>query len=155
MEHLLIVFLNETILWWHWIVIGFILLILEMNTGTFIMLGLGVAAIVVGILDITMHLSFTSEVLMWAVLSVLSFIAWKKWAKVEHISNSGQSNYNLDTIGTVTKAIAPHSRGKVTFDTPVLGNTSWTATATQNIAKDTRIKIVEIHGQLIEVENIK
>jgi len=149
----MVTLLNETVLWWHWIVIGFILLILEMNTGTFVILGLGVAAIIVGLLDFTMHLSFTSEVLMWAVLSVLSFIAWKKWAKVEHISNSGQSNYNLDTIGTVTKSIAPHSRGKVTFDTPVLGNTSWTATATQNIAKDTRVKIVEIHGQLIEVEN--
>jgi membrane protein implicated in regulation of membrane protease activity len=125
-----------------------------MNIGTFVILGLGIAAIIVGLLDFTIHLSFTSEVLMWTVLSVLSFIAWKKWAKVEHISNSGQSNYNLDTIGTVTKSIAPHSRGKVTFDTPVLGNTSWTATSTQNIAKDTRIKIVEIHGQLIEVENI-
>jgi len=149
----MVTLLNETVLWWHWIVIGFILLILEMNTGTFVILGLGIAAIIVGLLDFTMHLSFTAEVLMWTILSVLSFIAWKKWAKVKHISNSGQSNYNLDTIGTVTKAIAPHSRGKVTFDTPVLGNTSWTATATQNIAKDTRIKIVEIHGQLIEVED--
>ena len=50
MEYLLIVFLNDTILWWHWIVLGFILLILEMSTGTFIMLGLGVAAIIVGLL---------------------------------------------------------------------------------------------------------
>jgi len=33
--------LNETIVWWHWIVIGLVLLILEMNTGTFVMLGLG------------------------------------------------------------------------------------------------------------------
>jgi len=24
--------LNETIVWWHWIVIGLVLLILEMNT---------------------------------------------------------------------------------------------------------------------------
>ena len=36
----MIAVLNETIVWWHWIVLGFILLILEMNTGTFVMLGL-------------------------------------------------------------------------------------------------------------------
>jgi len=149
----MIALLNETILWWHWIVIGFILLILEMNTGTFVMLGLAVAAIIVGLLDLTMHTTFTTEVVIWTALSVISLWAWKKWVKVEHISDSGQSNYNLDTLGTVTKAIAPHSRGKVTFDTPILGNTSWTATSTQNIAKDSRVKIVEIHGQLIEVEN--
>ena len=149
----MIEFLNQTILWWHWIVIGLVLLILEMNTGTFVILGLGIAAILVGILDISLHLSFTSEVVTWTILSVLSLLAWKKWVKVEHVSNSGQSNYSLDTLGTVIEPIAPHSRGKVTFDTPILGNTSWTATSTQNIQTGARVKIVEIHGQLIEVEN--
>jgi len=150
----LIVFLNETILWWHWIILGFILLILEINTGTFIILGLGIAAIIIGILDLAINLSFTSEILLWTALSILSLWAWKKWAKVEQISNTGQSNYNLDTLGTVIQNIAPHSRGKVTFDTPILGNTTWTATANTNIQKDSRVKIVEVHGQLIEVTPI-
>jgi membrane protein implicated in regulation of membrane protease activity len=148
----LVEILNETVLWWHWIVLGLVLLILEMTTGTFIILGLGVAAIVVGLLDATMGLSFTTEVVTWAVLSALAIVAWKKWFKVEHVSNTGQSNHNLGTLGTTTETIAPNARGKVRFDTPVLGNTLWTATSTQNIEKDTRIKIVEIHGQLIEVE---
>jgi membrane protein implicated in regulation of membrane protease activity len=149
----LIEILNQTILWWHWIAIGFILLIIEMNTGTFVMLGLALSAIVVGLIDISIHTNFTTEIIIWTVLSVLSLWAWRKWAKVEDVSNSGQSNYNLDTMGTVTKSITPHNRGKVTFDTPVLGTTTWTATATQNITKDTRVQIVAIHGQLIEVEN--
>ena len=150
----MITLLSESVLWWHWIVIGFILLIIEMSIGTFLILGLGLAAILVGIIDLAMDLSFTSEVAIWTVLSILSLIAWKKWAKVEHVSNSGQSNYNLDTLGTVIESIEPHSRGKVTFDTPVLGNATWTATATTNIAKDSRVQIVDVHGQLIEVKNI-
>ena len=148
----MIAVLNETIVWWHWIVLGFILLIFEMNTGTFVMLSLGVAAIIVGVLDISMNISFTSEILIWIVLSIATLWAWKRWVKIEHVSDSGQSNYNLDTLGTVTVRIEPNNRGKVTFDTPILGNTSWTATSTQSIDKNTRIKIVEIHGQLIEVE---
>jgi len=148
----MIAILNETIVWWHWIVLGFILLILEMNTGTFVMLSLGVAAIIVGVLDISMNISFTSEILIWIALSLATLWAWKRWVKIEHVSDSGQSNYSLDTLGTVTVSIEPNSRGKVTFDTPLLGNTSWTATSTQSIDKNTRIKIVEIHGQLIEVE---
>jgi len=154
MEHLLIIFLNETILWWHWIVLGFILLILEMNTGTFVMLGLGVAAIVVGMLDITMKTSFTTEMVTWTVLSIISIWSWKKWMKTPHVSNTGQSDHSLDTLGTVTEPIHPHQRGKVTFDTPVLGNTSWHATSKEEIEKNSRIKIVEINGQLIAVEKI-
>ena len=154
MEYLLIVFLNDTILWWHWIVLGFILLILEMSTGTFIMLGLGVAAIIVGLLDITMQTSFTTEIVTWTALSIVSIWSWKKWVKTPHISNTGQSNHTLDTLGTVAEEIHPHQRGKVTFDTPVLGNTSWHATSTTELREGSRIKIVEINGQLITVEKV-
>ena len=149
--------LSHTILWWHWIILGFILLILEMTTGTFILLGLGLSSIIVGLLDISFDLSFNVQVLLWLVLSIFSLVAWKKWVKEEHVSNSGQSNYNLDILGTVVTQIEPHKRGKVTFDTPVLGNTTWHATAETKIEVGTRVTIREVKGQLIEVQpqNIK
>jgi len=150
----MISYLDTSVLWWYWIVVGLILLILEMNTGTFVILGLGVAAVVVGLLDYAIPMTFMNQILIWIVLSLFSLWAWKRWVKIEDVSDSGQSNYNLDTLGTVIEAIEPHNRGKVTFDTPVLGNTSWTATSTQSIAKDARVKIVDIHGQLIEVTQL-
>jgi len=146
--------LNETVLWWHWIVFGIVLLILEMSTGTFFMLGLGVAAIIVGIIDTTMNTSFTVELSVWMLLSILAIAAWFKWFREPPLTDSGQSNYRLDTLGIVMEDIQPHSRGKVTFDTPVLGNTSWHATAKVDIDKDTRVQIVQINGQLIEVKPI-
>jgi membrane protein implicated in regulation of membrane protease activity len=151
----LIEFLNETVLWWHWIVFGIGLLILDMTMGTFFILGLGVAAIIVGILDIYLELSFTLELTIWMILSILAITAWFKWFRENPITDSGQSNYRLDTLGVVMEDIQPHSRGKVTFDTPVLGNTSWHATAKVDIDKGSRVQIVQINGQLIEVEPIK
>ncbi|MBA1420488.1 MAG: NfeD family protein [Epsilonproteobacteria bacterium] len=145
-------FLNETVLWWHWIVFGIVLLIIEMSTGTFFMLGLGVAAIVVGIVDTLLGTSFTVELSIWMVLSILAIGAWFKWFREPPVTDSGQSNYRLDTLGTVLEEIHPHARGKVTFDSPVLGNTSWHATSKVDLDKNTRVKIVEINGQLIEVE---
>jgi len=150
----LIALLNETVLWWHWIVFGIVLLIIEMSTGTFFILGLGVAAIVVGIVDTLFGTSFTVELSIWMVLSILAIAAWFKWFKEPPVTDSGQSNYRLDTLGTVLEEIHPHARGKVTFDTPVLGNTSWHATSKVDLDKDTRVKIVEINGQLIEVEPV-
>ena len=148
----MIQFLNETILWWHWIVLGIALLIWDMSMGTFFILGLGVAAIIVGILDIFFDLSFTVELTIWMILSILAIAAWFKWFREEPVTESGQSNYRLDTLGVVLEDIQPHSRGKVKFDTPVLGNTHWHAISKTDIDKDTRVKIVQINGQLIEVE---
>jgi len=151
----MIALLNESVLWWHWIVFGIVLLILEMSTGTFFMLGLGVAAIVVGIIDVTVDTSFTLELGIWLVFSLLAIATWFKWFREEPLTDSGQSNYRLDTLGIVMEDIQPHSRGKVTFDTPVLGNTSWHATAKVDIDKNTRVQIVQVNGQLIEVKPLE
>ena len=151
----MIAVLNESVLWWHWIVFGIILLILEMSTGTFFMLGLGLAAIIVGVIDTTMGTSFTLELSIWMVLSILAIAAWFKWFREPPLTDSGQSNYRLDTLGVVMEDIQPHSRGKVIFDTPVLGNTSWHAISKVDIDKDTRVQIVQINGQLIEVEPLQ
>ena len=151
----MITLLNETVLWWHWIVLGVLLLIIEMSVGTFFMLGLGVAAMIVGIIDLQMDTTFTVELSLWILFSLLAIATWFKWFKEDPITESGQSNYRLDTLGVVMEDIHPHSRGKVTFDTPVLGNTSWHATAKVDIDKDTRVQIVQVNGQLIEVKPIE
>ena len=151
----MIVLLNETVLWWHWIVFGIALLILDMSMGTFFILGLGVAAIIVGVIDTFVGTSFTVELTIWMILSILAIMAWFKWFREPPLTDSGQSNYRLDTLGIVMEDIQPHSRGKVTFDTPVLGNTSWHAISKVDIDQGTRVQIVQINGQLIEVEPIK
>lgn len=150
----MIALLNESILWWHWVVLGIFILIAEMSTGTFILLGLGIAAMLVGFIDMYFPLSFTAELSVWMLLSIITTAVWFKFFKVAPVTDSGQSNYRLDTLGVVTEEIQPHNRGVVIFDTPVLGNTSWPATAKSIISKDSRIQIVQINGQLIEVEPI-
>jgi len=150
----MIAILNESILWWHWIVLGIVLLILEMSTGTFIMLGLGLAAIIAGVIDVFFSTSFTIELSIWMFFSVLTIAIWYQWFRMPTVSHTGQSNYTLDTLGTLSDDIAPGKRAKVIFDSPVLGTSSWQATAKTHIAKDSRVAIVEVNGQLIEVKNI-
>ena len=148
-------FLNETILWWHWIIFGLVLLIIEMNIGTFVMLGLGIAGIVVGLVDVSLGLSFSSQLLLWIIFSTLFIVAWFKWLRQNSSHQAGQSDYGLDILGTVSEDVELHKRGKVIFDAPVLGNRTWSVTSKNKIAKDQRVKIVQVNGQLIEVESIK
>ena len=147
--------LNHTVLWWHWIIVGLILIIAEMSTGTFITLGLGIAAIAVGLIDLVIPMGFTIQLLLWIILSVILVTAFFKWFKTQPtVSNSGQSSYRFDIPGTVTEKIHPHKRGKVVFDAPVLGNTDWHATSDYELLKGDRIKIIEVNGQLIKVAPI-
>ena len=147
-------FLSTNLLWWHWIAFGLVLLTLETFSGTFLMLGLGLAAIVVGVIDVLFPLSIQMELTIWMLLSLLSIVLWFKYMKDNSVESSGQSNYALDTQGTVTKTISLNGRGTVRFDKPVLGNTTWIATSQEELDINTRVKIVEIKGQLIQVASL-
>jgi len=147
-------FLSSNLLWWHWIILGIVLLIMEMFTGTFLLLGLGLAGIMVGVIDILYPLSLNMELTLWIILSLLSFVLWFKYMKDNSVEYSGQSNYSLDTLGVTEENIIANGRAKVRFDMPVLGTTIWTATSKESLEANTRVKIIEIKGQLIEVAKI-
>ena len=146
--------LSSNLLWWHWIVLGIVLLIMEIFTGTFILLGLGVSGIIVGLIDVSYPLSLNMELTTWMILSLLSFVLWFKYMKDNSIEHSGQSNYSLETLGLVEQNITANGRGKVRFDMPILGTTLWTATSKETLEPNTRVEIIEIKGQLIEVAKI-
>ncbi len=147
--------LNESLLWWHWVVAGLILLAAEMLTGTFLLLGLGMAAVTVGMIDLLADTGFTTELLLWLLFSLVALGVWFRWFRSRPVSRSGQSDYRLDTPGTAVEEISPERRGRVRFDTPVLGNSSWPASASDPIPAGTRVRIVRISGQLIEVEPLE
>ena len=146
--------LTQQLLWWHWIVFGIFLITLEIFTGTFILLGLGLSAMLVGLIDHTFHLSIEMELTLWMMLSLLSLLVWFKFFKNQTVENAGQSNYALETQGRVEKKIESNGRGTVRFDRPLLGNTLWIATSKEAIETGSRVKIIAIKGQLIEVAKI-
>jgi len=147
-----VAFLTQYITWWYWVVLGILLIILEMGTGTFITLGFGIAAVLVGLIDLAFSLNFVIQITLWLLLSVAIIVLLFKYFKAQPtVSSTGQSDHGLDTLGTVTKAIEKHGRGKVKFDTPVLGNTLWHATSKEHLDVGQRVSIKEVSGQLINV----
>ena len=149
-------FLTQNIVWWHWIVLGILLIIAEMGTGTFIVLGFGIAAILIGLLDLIAAPNFVIQVTLWTLLSIVSITLLFKYFKHQSaISTTGQSDHGFDTLGTVTDTIEANRRGKVRFDTPVLGNTLWHATSREKIGKGERVRIEKVNGQLISVAPAK
>jgi hypothetical protein len=150
----MIEFLSTHLLWWHWIVLGIFLLTMEMFTGTFMLLGLGLSAIVVGLIDTLYPISIQAELVIWMILSLLSIIIWFRYIQDQKQDPSGQSNYSLETLGRVEADIPINGRGIVRFDTPILGNSTWQATSKEHLSLGSRVKIITIKGQLIEVASL-
>ncbi len=147
-------FLVNQLLWWHWIIFGFLLLIIEIFTGTFIMLGLGLGAIIVGSMDIILILSLNSKLLIWIIISLMIIAILFRIFKKEKSDKSGQSNYAIGIKGVVEEPIDAYGRGKVKFNQPILGNTIWHATAKEDIPILSHVRVVDVKGNLIEVEKI-
>ena len=144
--------LNSSIVWWHWIILGLVLIISEMATGTFISLGFGIAAVVVGIIDIAIPLAFIYQLVMWIFLSpMVIFVLFRWFDRQPTVSDAGQSTYGFDTLGSVTETIYPYKRGKVAFDIALLGNTEWYAISDDELVKGSRVKIIDVNGQLVKV----
>jgi len=148
-------FLANILLWWHWIILGLLLLILEIFTGTFIMLGLGIGAVIVGIIDFIFIISLNQKLLIWSIFSIIIIVILFKYFKDKNSQEkSGQSDYAIGVKGIVEEPIDANGRGKVKFNTPILGNTIWYVTAKEDIPILSKVKVVKIKGQLIEVEKI-
>ena len=147
----MLTFLNETVVWWHWIVGGLVLVILELNVGTFLFLGLGLAAAIVGVMAYLFETTFLVELLTWTAFSILVLASWMRWFREPARISAGQSDQGLDVKGTVSEPIEPHRRGKVVLDAPVLGSTVWHASSGTSVPKGARVRIVEVHGQWIDV----
>jgi membrane protein implicated in regulation of membrane protease activity len=126
-----------------------------MGTGTFITLGFGIAAVIVGLLVLLFGLNFLTQTILWILLSVsIIAVLFKYFKKQPTVSSSGQSDQGLSTLGTVTESIEAHGRGRVRFDHPVLGNTIWHASSDRTIESGERVAIEEVNGQLIKVTPI-
>jgi len=148
----LVEFLTQYVTWWHWIVLGILFIILEMAIGTFIVLGFGIAAILVGLIDLVLDINFLIQVALWILFSITIIAVSFKYFKAQPtVSSTGQSDHGFNTKGTVIEIIEAHGRGKVKFDDPVLGNTVWHASSDETLNVGERITIKEVNGQLIKV----
>jgi len=145
-------FLYHSLLWWHWIAFGLLLVIAEIIVPLFVVIWFGLGAIVVGIVKFLFLTSFMTEISIWLLSSLLFLSIWWFFLRDKNVDKSGLAEYRLDTIGTVTQKIIPHQKGKVHFDIPVLGSSDWYAISDEMIDVGERVKIVEVNGQLIKVK---
>lgn len=137
---------------WFWLSLGLILGVAEMVAPGFFLMWLGLAALIVGILDYFLPITLAYQVAMFATLSVLTVFAGKKFLQKNPIE-SDDANLNdrgarmIGEIVTVVEPIANgHGRVKV-------GDSVWNARG-MDAAMGASVRVIGSDGAVLLVEGI-
>lgn len=145
-------------LYWHWLVLGIVLLLVEIALPSFTVFWFGLGALVVGIvLWIVPGLGLAGQLLLWVISSCVFAFLWFKYLKPMMIDKT-KAGISREAVigeaGQVIKAPVEGGRGVVRFTTPVLGNDEWEFVCDQPVSLGDRVFIKEISGNtLIVIKN--
>lgn len=142
------------LLWWHWMVLGIVLVLLELAVPAFFLVWFGVGALVVGFVLLAVpSLAFAWQVLVWIACSVAFIWLWFKVFKPGfHKTRAGMSKGALiGEVGLVIRDIRPFEKGQVRFQKPVLGDEVWESLADEEIKAGERVKVLDVEGNILKV----
>ncbi|MEW6676797.1 MAG: NfeD family protein [Pseudomonadota bacterium] len=143
------------LVWWHWAVLGMVLIGIEMLTPTFFLMWFGLGALLMGAVVAVLPLGFAAQIMGWAVASLAMTGVWLKYFRNPDRTHAGQSKEGvLGISGLVSRAIPEMGEGEIMFQRPVLGADRWPAVADTPIAAGEKARIVDVLGQTLKVAKL-
>jgi len=147
------------ILWmiepWHWLVLGFLLLIVEMFVPTFASLWFGIAAVIIAALAWLLPIPLLFQVLIWLTLSVLFMFAWVKYIKPLSMNRKKAAQNSNSVIGETGMIVVKPQKGipgMVRFNVPVWGADEWSCrTAGVSVEIGDRVVVLKVVGDELVV----
>jgi len=143
--------------WWHWMVLGLGLGLLELAVPSFFIIWFGLGALLVGVAMLAAPgIGFSTQIVLWTLASVAMTMLWfRVFRKDGGKTRSGQANEVLGEIGVLVRAVEPlgveSGRGEVRFQKPVMGSDVWPCLADEAIAAGERVRVLAVDGQLLKV----
>ena len=144
------------LLYWHWLVIGMLLIIGEIFVTSFTMFWFGLGGLVVAlVLVLAPGTSLTWQLAIWALASAVFTLLWFKLIRplMKDRTSAGIARETIiGESGQVIKAPAEGHRGVVRFTTPLLGSDEWPFICETPVAAGSRVFVKEISGNTLVVE---
>lgn len=141
--------------WWHWVVLGLGLIVLEMLAPAFFLIWFGLGALLTALLVALWPLGFTGQWAIWAVASAIMAGGWMKYFRNPDRTRAGQAKEGaLGLVGLVTRPVDDLSQGEILFQRPVLGADRWPVVADQPIPAGVKARVVDVLGQTLKIEQL-
>ncbi|AXQ27303.1 NfeD family protein [Solimonas sp. K1W22B-7] len=140
------------VLYWHWWALGLALLVAEMLLPTgFVLLWIGASAIIVGTLSWVLPLAWQLELVLFAVLSLASFLVWKKFRPEVQESDQPMLNRRGQSyVGRTFTLRDPivNGVGKLRVD-----DSQWRITG-PDVPEGTQVRVIRADGATLHVESL-
>lgn len=138
----------ENLLWWHWILLGIVLVILELVVPSFTIFWFGLGAILTGLLVAVLP-AFPIEwqLLVFSTSSIGFTFLWFRFFRPRKRAATAFADEKFAVGQTgiaATRALAPGEIGRVVFSVPVMGDESWEYTADEPINTGERLRVIAV-----------
>lgn len=135
--------------YWNWWLLGVVLMAIEAVVPGFFFLWMGVAALLVGLLLTVLPVAWTYQVMLFALLSVGSIVAWRLRLR-RHPTQTQDSLLNRrghQYVGRVFTLDAPvvNGYGKIRVD-----DSTWKVVVNQDCPAGARLRIVGADGVILK-----
>jgi inner membrane protein len=141
-------------LWWHWVVLGIVLMLLELAVPAFFLMWFGLGAVVVGgLLVVFPGLTVAYQVITWTACSLVFLWLWFKVFKSNiYKTRSGLAKGSfIGEVGLVIRDIRPYENGQIRLQKPILGDEIWESAADEEIKAGERVRVLDVEGNTLKV----
>jgi membrane protein implicated in regulation of membrane protease activity len=146
------------ILYWHWLVLGMILMLLELAVPSFTIFWFGLGALVVGaLLLVAPGIILTGQILIWIIASCAFVLFWFKVIKprMTDRTKAGISREAaLGETGMVTRLPEGDRRGEMRFAVPMLGSDTWPFISVDDVVVGERVMVQDVSGNTMMVKKV-
>jgi len=134
---------------WHsWLTIAFLVLIIELMSGTYFLLAIAGGAFLTSMLSWWLQPSITIELLIFALSSAASYTLLLFFRKKKSLPNTDGTTHMLGQHVEVIEGIESH--GRVRYKGVI-----WQAESTELLKKGEFAKIIAVHGSTLSVSSIQ
>lgn len=148
----------QSLLYWHWIVAGIVLILSELVLTSFFIIWFGASAIIIGIaLYFFPDIPPTYQILSWTILSGVLAWAWFKYLKPLSIDKTKAGLSSEAIIGETGQVLSPpvgEKRGTLRFPAPILGDDEWLFMCQDELEIGDRVCVTSISGNSLIVKKV-
>ena len=150
----LLVQLLESMSGSKWLILGVLLLVLEVVTGTTYILWPAVAALIVGVIAFVLPLAWEMQFLLFFILSAILLVVGHKFVrpKMKGGEPSDLNDRARTMVGMRVKAVADFDTG---LGRVQVGDTQWRASIVDgNPSAGAELRVMSVKGTTLQVEAI-
>ncbi len=145
-----------TIEYWHWLVFGLALIIVELFIPSFFALWFGVGALLVGgLLFLSPDMSLPWQIFLWTVLSSVITGFWFQYLRPmsrDKLKISQTPEAIVGQSAQVVRVPVGDGQGELRFSVPILGAEEWDFVCDSPVELGDRVWVTAVEGNALRVE---